>query len=139
MHHFSTIGEALRCLRKERGLKQAEVAKVAGITSPMLSAYETGKQRPSFATIDKILRALDADARDLTSALLAADAPSGEPTAEAASSEARANLEAITAVELQIRNLVEEMGEDLTPMERSILSRSGITFLWLLRHLQRKE
>ncbi len=35
----------------------------------MLSAYETGKQKPSFATIDKILAAMEFDAVDLASAL----------------------------------------------------------------------
>jgi transcriptional regulator with XRE-family HTH domain len=67
--NFSNIGEALRRLRQERDLKQAQVAEGAGITSPMLSAYETGKQKPSFATIDKILTAMDLDPIDLVSAL----------------------------------------------------------------------
>lgn len=39
----------------------------------MLSAYETGRQRPSFATIDKILGALECDAADLVAALQAVD------------------------------------------------------------------
>lgn len=39
----------------------------------MLSAYETGRQRPSFATIDKILAALECDAADLVAALQAVD------------------------------------------------------------------
>ena len=69
MLNFSKIGQALRQLRQDRGLKQAEVASGAGITSPMLSAYETGKQKPSFATIDKILGAMEFDAVDLASAL----------------------------------------------------------------------
>ncbi|MEM9290275.1 MAG: helix-turn-helix transcriptional regulator [Acidobacteriota bacterium] len=69
MLDFSNIGQALRKLRQARKLKQSEVAETAGITSPMLSAYETGKQRPSFSTIDKILVALGCSADDLTDAM----------------------------------------------------------------------
>lgn len=107
----------------------------------MLSAYETGKQRPSFATLDKILAALDSDARDLTTALLAPEQSSGEPDFAAASAEARgrANLDAITALELEIRTLVDEMGNDWTKEERSILSRSGLALAWLLRHLKKED
>jgi len=137
MLHFSAIGEALRWLRKERGLRQAEVAKSAGITSPMLSAYETGKQRPSLATIDKVLRALDSDVWDLTKALLSFEegTPSG-PSAEAAEAIGRANLESIALLEAQIRSLIDESAENATAEEKSVLFRASMTLLWLLRHLK---
>lgn len=48
---------------------QSELAFAAGVTAPMLSAYETGKQRPSFATLDKLLLGLGCNAADLASAL----------------------------------------------------------------------
>jgi transcriptional regulator with XRE-family HTH domain len=70
---FSQIGKALRRLRQRQNLRQADLAEAAEITAPMLSAYETGRQRPSFATIDKVLAALECDAADLVAALQAVD------------------------------------------------------------------
>lgn len=45
------------------------MADTAGITKAMLSAYETGKQKPSLDTLEKILEALDCDLNDLHNAL----------------------------------------------------------------------
>ena len=69
MVDFKNIGRALRRLRRHRNMLQSELAFAAGVTAPMLSAYETGKQRPSFATIDKLLVALGCSAADLAVAL----------------------------------------------------------------------
>lgn len=69
MYLFDHLGKALRWLRDRRGKKQYEVAEEAGITKGMLCAYETGKQRPSLETLDKILHALDADLVTLHEAL----------------------------------------------------------------------
>ena len=45
------------------------MADTAGITKAMLSAYETGKQKPSLDTLEKILAALECDLNDLHNAL----------------------------------------------------------------------
>jgi len=45
------------------------VADSAGITKAMLSAYETGKQKPSLDTLEKILAALECDLNDLHNSL----------------------------------------------------------------------
>lgn len=66
---FAGLGKALRWLREKRGLRQYEVARAAGITKAMLSAYETGKQRPSLESLEKVLGALGADLADLARAL----------------------------------------------------------------------
>jgi DNA-binding XRE family transcriptional regulator len=63
------LGPALRWLRDRRGRKQYQVAAAAGITKGMLSAYETGRQRPSLETLDKILDTLGCDLHDLHNAL----------------------------------------------------------------------
>lgn len=65
------LGDALRRLRVHRDLKQYETAAAAGITKAMLSAYETGKRRPSLKTLANLLEALDADLGDLHRALVA--------------------------------------------------------------------
>lgn len=69
MSIFNGLGRALRWLRDRRGKRQYQVADGAGITKAMLSAYETGKQKPSLDTLEKILGALDCDLNDLHNAL----------------------------------------------------------------------
>jgi transcriptional regulator with XRE-family HTH domain len=63
------LGHALRWLRDRRGRKQYQVAEDAGITKGMLSAYETGRQRPSLDTLEKILSTLGCDLNDLHNAI----------------------------------------------------------------------
>ncbi|HXO18890.1 MAG TPA: helix-turn-helix transcriptional regulator, partial [Thermoanaerobaculia bacterium] len=63
------LGPALRWIRDRRGKKQYQVAAAAGITKGMLSAYETGRQRPSLETLDKILDTLECDLNDLHNSL----------------------------------------------------------------------
>jgi transcriptional regulator with XRE-family HTH domain len=69
MHVFESLGKALRWLRARQDRRQYETARLAGITKAMLSAYETGKQKPSLETLDKLLEALGADLDDLHEAL----------------------------------------------------------------------
>ena len=66
---FDGLGRALRWLRDRQGKRQYQVAEGAGITKAMLSAYETGKQKPSLDTLEKILDALACDLNDLHNAL----------------------------------------------------------------------
>ena len=66
---FDQLGRALRWLREAQGVRQYQIADTAGITKAMLSAYETGRQKPSLETLDKILVALGCDLRDLHRAL----------------------------------------------------------------------
>ena len=63
------LGRSLRWLRDRQTKRQYQVAEGAGITKAMLSAYETGKQKPSLDTLEKILLALDCDLSDLHDAL----------------------------------------------------------------------
>jgi transcriptional regulator with XRE-family HTH domain len=69
MSIFNGLGRALRWLRDRQGKRQYQVADAAGITKAMLSAYETGKQKPSLDTLEKILSALECDLNDLHNAL----------------------------------------------------------------------
>jgi transcriptional regulator with XRE-family HTH domain len=69
MSIFNGLGRAVRWLRDRQGKRQYQVADTAGITKAMLSAYETGKQKPSLDTLEKILEALDCDLNDLHNAL----------------------------------------------------------------------
>src|SRR5258705_12688229 len=69
MSIFNGLGRALRWLRDRQGKRQYQVADTAGLTKAMLSAYETGKQKPSLDTLEKILAALACDLNDLHNAL----------------------------------------------------------------------
>jgi transcriptional regulator with XRE-family HTH domain len=66
---FDGLGRSLRWLRERQLKRQYQVAEGAGITKAMLSAYETGKQKPSLDTLEKILDALTCDLNDLHNAL----------------------------------------------------------------------
>jgi transcriptional regulator with XRE-family HTH domain len=66
---FNELGHALRWLRDRQSKKQYQVADAAGITKGMLSAYETGRQKPSLDTLEKILVTLECDLNDLHAAL----------------------------------------------------------------------
>jgi DNA-binding XRE family transcriptional regulator len=63
------LGQALRWLRERQARKQYRVADNAGITKGMLSAYETGRQRPSLESLEKLLETLGCDLNDLHNAL----------------------------------------------------------------------
>lgn len=69
MNVFEGLGEGLRWLRTERGLKQQELARQVGMTPTQLSRYERGQQTPNVTTLDRILDQLGADLRDLQEAL----------------------------------------------------------------------
>jgi transcriptional regulator with XRE-family HTH domain len=66
---FRNLGRALRLLRQRRGQTQKQAAQIAGITPPMLSAYENDRTHPEIESLDKLLRALDASLSDLDWAL----------------------------------------------------------------------
>lgn len=56
-----TIGELIRKLREDRGLSLNMLAIKAGVSSATISYIENGRNRPSFPTLEKIAKALNAD------------------------------------------------------------------------------
>jgi transcriptional regulator with XRE-family HTH domain len=62
---IDNVGQALQLLRTRRGWPQKQLAAAARITKGMVSSYEKGKQSPTLATLNKILKALGADLCDL--------------------------------------------------------------------------
>lgn len=55
------IGAKIRELRLERGIRQNELARLAGISNTYLSDIENGRANPSVNTFLKIARVLDAN------------------------------------------------------------------------------
>lgn len=60
------IGQRIRELRKSRNLSSRELAERAGITQQSLSRIEQGNQDVVFATLQRVLSAMDCSLRDLT-------------------------------------------------------------------------
>ena len=53
------LGEAIKQIRKERGLSLDDLADLCGISTPSISRIETGKQWPSQAVLESIAKELD--------------------------------------------------------------------------------
>ena len=55
------IGPSIRGARTRARLTQAELARRSGTSQATLSAYETGRKKPSVATLSRILEAAGAE------------------------------------------------------------------------------
>lgn len=60
-----TIGERLARLRRDRGITQAELAEILGVTQPMISGYEHGTLRLHGELIVELARILTVSADEL--------------------------------------------------------------------------
>lgn len=125
---FAGLGKALRWIREKRGLRQYEVARTAGITKAMLSAYETGKQRPSLESLEKVLGALGANLATLARAL---DHVNERPAS-------RAEVSPPPGAEApDVRTVLGV--EEIAPEEEEAFARMLDGFHRLLRYLHRAE
>ena len=55
------LGERIKKVREEKGIKQKDLADKIGISYVMLSQYERGVRTPKYEMIDKIAKSLDID------------------------------------------------------------------------------
>ncbi|WP_289054161.1 helix-turn-helix domain-containing protein [Carboxylicivirga marina] len=53
------IGNSIKELRKEKGIKQLDLAKESGLSQTFLSQLEKGVKTPSLETLEKISKVLD--------------------------------------------------------------------------------
>ncbi|MCQ2739715.1 MAG: helix-turn-helix domain-containing protein [bacterium] len=65
MDKTNTFGKKLQQIRKMRGLTQAKLAELAGVHEKHISKLETGCYKPSFETLNKILKSLDLNIDDV--------------------------------------------------------------------------
>ena len=56
--HQGQLGHAIRLIRREQGITQAELAARAGVSAPWLSAVENGKPGAEIGLVFKVLGAL---------------------------------------------------------------------------------
>ncbi len=75
------VGEAVRSMRERRGLMQAELAALAGIPAPQVSAVENGRRQPSLRTLRRLCAALGATLEDLLRAATGREAAPDPATA----------------------------------------------------------
>jgi transcriptional regulator with XRE-family HTH domain len=52
-----TPGVLIRAVRRRHGLSQAELARRAGTSQPVVSAYEHGRRDPTYATLRRLIEA----------------------------------------------------------------------------------
>ena len=50
-------GELLRSVRRRHALTQTDVARRAGTSQPVISAYEHGRRDPTFRTLERLIEA----------------------------------------------------------------------------------
>ena len=132
---FRNIGKALKMLRVQRLKKQREIAEAAGITPAMLSAYETGKHRPSLDTAERVLGALDCDILDLTRVLKTIDLEDQERERKKLAEEGGATNS--DGAQLLGEVMEEQLAQaDLGPEERDLLVTLLPGFLKLIRYLK---
>lgn len=63
IRYASVVGDAGRLLREARhaaGLTQAELARRAGVTQSVISAYESGRREPALSTLTRLVEATGA-------------------------------------------------------------------------------
>lgn len=134
---FDGLGRSLRWLRERQLKRQYQVAAGAGITKAMLSAYETGKQKPSLDTLEKILDALVCDLNDLHNALQIVNGRPAHLRESPARGFWRRPLEAGGEAAGADVNLYEVLGVDepFAPQEERALTEMLSGFHKLLRYL----
>jgi transcriptional regulator with XRE-family HTH domain len=59
------LGEAIRQLRKKRGMTQEDLAHAAGITTGTLSLIERGHANPTWGTVRALASALESSMKEL--------------------------------------------------------------------------
>lgn len=62
---MSSIHENLKLLRQARGMTQAAVADVIGVTRQTVSSYESGRTEPDLETLTRLADLYQADIRDI--------------------------------------------------------------------------
>ncbi len=135
---FEGLGKALRWLREQRLMKQYQAAEAAGVTKAMLSAYETGKQRPTLDTLERLLDGLGVGLSDLADILPILRTPlsEGRPGSRAGLEEGDRRISspilpsAFAPFSLDLKG---ELGDDLDPEEEEAIRRMVLSYLGWLR------
>lgn len=105
--HFTSFGERLRELRKEKGLSQDEFSKMLGTSKQILSRYELGQRSPKIEQVSKYAEKLK----------VSVDYLLGDSEAEAMYSEMCGELQGKPFYEI-FRDITIEMGLNISDIVR---------------------
>ena len=105
--HFTSFGERLRELRKEKGLSQDEFAKKLGTSKQILSRYELGQRSPKIEQVSKYAEKLK----------VSVDYLLGDSEAEAMYSEMCGELQGKPFYEI-FKDITIEMGLNISDIVR---------------------
>lgn len=108
---MSSAAEIIHEARTAGGLTQAEFARRAGVTQSVISAYETGRREPSFATLRRMVAAADCI---LATSVIPAQAQSTLDLVREHAAELRARLGALGAVDVRVFGSVARREETST-------------------------
>ena len=96
---MTQAAELLRDARQRAGLTQRALAQRAGITQSVISAYESGRREPSYATLTRLVRAAGFDLKPHLEPVLPENALA---IVRAHADELRTALGALGAVEIRV-------------------------------------
>ena len=105
-------------LRLAKKMKQADLAKIVGVSQAALSGYESGEHEPGKAILIKIAATLGTS----TDYLLGHSDLKKAPTPE--------GMDALTPIQMKIIELM----DDMTPEQQDELLRQAEYQLWLRQH-----
>lgn len=100
------VGERLRAFREKNGLSQRDLAKKSGVSGPLISIYETGKNEPSLENLIALAEALRITINDLTGY-----PDAREPSAPPLTPEQKSILEAMDALTPEDRAMILQMAK----------------------------
>ena len=63
--NFFELGKKIKSYREIRGLTQADLANMVGLTVQYICYIETGKKKPSLEMVAKIAKSLKTEIKDL--------------------------------------------------------------------------
>ena len=63
--NYQKLGDRIKNLRKDRKMKQIELAVEVGVDARTIVAIEAGKRNPTLKTINKLARALEIPVHEL--------------------------------------------------------------------------
>ena len=69
MSKDNSFGKKLQQIRKSKGLTQEKLAELAGVHEKHISKLELGTYKPSFDTLNKVLKALDSCVQEVIATL----------------------------------------------------------------------
>lgn len=64
-HYFTELGERIKYLRKQKGMRQLDLSVDSGIPLSKMGAIEQGKHNPTLKTLITISRALGVELKEL--------------------------------------------------------------------------